>query len=243
LEAALTNSLYLQLSQRDVITEDEKLVLLGMFDHMKSFGTNQEMAAQGDRPSTSMLLVEGFAARFKTLSDGERQITAIHVPGDFLDLHGFLLKTLAHGVVAVSPSQVALVAHSSLRKISEDMPHLSRMLWLDTLIDGSVHREWLVGMGRRSSEGHLAHLVCELFVRLQVAEKTAGMSFHLPMTQTTLADVLGMSVVHANRTVQSLRRRNVITWDNGRLHIDDWERLQEIAEFDPTYLCLAKEPR
>jgi CRP-like cAMP-binding protein len=190
-----------------------------------------------------MLLVDGFAARFKTLSSGGRQITAIHVPGDFLDLHGFLLKTLAHGVVALSSCRVALVAHSTLRKISEDMPHLSRLLWLNTLIDGSAHREWLVALGRRSSEAQLAHLFCELFVRLQVVEKTIGMSFRLPMTQVMLADVLGISVVHANRTLQNLRKRKVMTWNGGRLQIDDWEGLQEIAEFDPTYLCLTKEPR
>jgi CRP-like cAMP-binding protein len=235
--------LYLQLSQRDIISEDEQLALVGMFGLRKSFAADQEMVAQGARSTTSMLLVDGFAARFKTMTNGERQITAIHVPGDFLDLHGFLLKTLAHGVVALSLCRIALLAHSTLRKISEDMPHLSRLLWLDTLIDGSVHREWLVGMGRRSSEARLAHLFCELFVRLQVAEKTTGMSFSLPMTQTTLADVLGMSAVHANRTLQLLRSRNVMTWDGSRLEIDDWDGLQEIAEFDPTYLCLAKEPR
>jgi CRP-like cAMP-binding protein len=99
------------------------------------------------------------------------------------------------------------------------------------------------GHGRRSSEAQLAQLFCELFVRLQVVEKTAGMSFRLPMTQATLADVLGMSVVHANRTLQNLRKRNVMTWDGCRLQIDDWKGLQEIAEFNPTYLCLTKEPR
>ena len=239
----MPNSLYLQLSQRDIISEDEKLALLEMFGLRKSFAADQEMVAQGARSTTSMLLVEGFAARFKTMCNGERQITAIHVPGDFLDLHGFLLKTMAHGVVALSPCRIALVAHSTLRKISEDMPHLARMLWLSTLIDGSVHREWLVAMGRRSPEAQLAHLFCELFVRLQVVEKTAGMSFLLPMTQTTLADVLGMSAVHANRTLQSLRKRNVVSWDGSRIQIDDWDGLQEIAEFDPTYLCLTKEPR
>ena len=137
----MPNSLYLQLSQRDIISEDEKLVLFGMCGHEKSFAANQEMVAQGGRPTTSMLLVDGYAARFKTLCNGERQIMAIHLPGDFLDLHGYLLKTLAHGVVALSLCRIALLAHSTLRKISEDMPHLSRLLWLDTLIDGSVHRE------------------------------------------------------------------------------------------------------
>ena len=239
----MPNSLYLQLSQRDIISEDEKLALLAMFGVRKSFAADQEMVAQGARSTTSMLLVDGFAARFKTLCNGERQITAIHVPGDFLDLHGFLLKTQAQGVIALSPCRVALVAHATLRKISEDMPHLSRLLWLDTVIDGSIHREWLVSIGRRSSEAQLAHLFCELFVRLQVVEKTDGMSFRLPMTQAALADVLGMSAVHVNRTLQILRKRNLIVWKGGYVQIFDWQGLQDIAEFDPTYLSLAKKPR
>ena len=239
----MSNSLYMQLSKRDIVPPDEELALLGLFGALKSFAADQEMAAQGERPAASMLLVEGYAARFKTLSDGQRQIMAIHVPGDFLDLHGFLLKTLAHGVCALSACRVSMVSHAMLRKISQEMPHLSRLLWLDTLIDGSVHREWLVAMGRQSPEAQLAHLFCELFVRLQVVERTIGMSFNLPLTQSTLADVLGMSVVHANRTLQLLRTRNVIAWNGGTVHISNWQGLQDIAEFDPTYLCLQNEPR
>jgi CRP-like cAMP-binding protein len=165
------------------------------------------------------------------------------VPGDFLDLHGFLLKVLAHGVFALSACTLVQVEHEALKKLTETSPHLTRMLWLDTLIDASVHREWLVAMGRRPAIGQLAHLMCELYVRLRLVDRTEGFSFRLPVTQNELADVLGLSVVHVNRTLRDLRRRGVIRWEGDRIHIDNWDGLVEIAEFDATYLSLQKEPR
>ncbi|RUU12219.1 helix-turn-helix domain-containing protein, partial [Mesorhizobium sp. USDA-HM6] len=117
------------------------------------------------------------------------------------------------------------------------------LLWLDTLVDGAIHREWIVAMGRRSKTSHLAHLICELFVRLQVVNKTREMSFHLPLSQAELADVLGLSVVHMNRVIGALRRMNVINWVTQTVTILDWPRLVEIAEFDPTYLSMSNEPR
>ncbi|TIU28694.1 MAG: winged helix-turn-helix domain-containing protein, partial [Mesorhizobium sp.] len=116
-------------------------------------------------------------------------------------------------------------------------------LWLNTLVDGAIHREWIVAMGRRSKTSHLAHLICELFVRLQVVKKTRDMSFHLPLSQAELADVLGLSVVHMNRVIGTLRRMNVINWTSHLITILDWARLVEIAEFDPTYLSMNREPR
>jgi len=112
-----------------------------------------------------------------------------------------------------------------------------------TLVDGAIHREWIVAMGRRSKTSHLAHLVCELFVRLQVVKRTSGMSFQLPLSQLELADVLGLSVVHMNRVLGALRRIGVVGWANHAVTILDWERLVEIAEFDPTYLSMNREPR
>jgi CRP-like cAMP-binding protein len=188
-------------------------------------------------------LLDGFAARFKTLSTGVRQITGIHVPGDFLDLHGFLLKTLAYGVVALSDCKVVQLDHENLRKITATSPHLARLLWTDTLIDASITREWLASMGRRSAEGHLAHLICELFTRLEVVQQTSSYSFRVPLKQADLADILGLSVVHVNRTLQSLRKQGLIIWEGMRVHIENWDGLVKIAEFDPTYLCLQSEPR
>jgi CRP-like cAMP-binding protein len=239
----MLESLYLNLGQHDVLSDEEKALLVGAMSFEKEFSTGQDLVSAGSRPTYSTLILEGFAARYKVLDNGGRQFTSLQVPGDFVDLHAFLLKTMDHGIVALSPCRVICAEHSRLRAITEQAPHLTRLLWLDTLVDGAIHREWIVAMGRRSKTSHLAHLVCELFVRLQVVQRTNGMSFRLPLSQAELADVLGLSVVHMNRVIGALRRSNLIGWANYKVTILDWQRLQQVAEFDPTYLSMKQEPR
>lgn len=239
----MLESLFLKLQQRDVLAEHEKTLLSSTITGVKRFATRQDMVTEGSRPSTSTLLTEGFAARYKLTADGGRQITAIHVPGDFVDLHGFLLKQMDHGIMALSGCTVASADHSALRNITETAPHLTRLLWLDTLVDGAIHRNWIVAMGRRSRASHLAHLVCELYVRLQVVQKTDRESFYFPLSQVEMADVLGISPVHMNRVFHQLRRENVMDWSDQTISIHDWPKLQAIAEFDSGYLVLSKEPR
>lgn len=239
----MLESLYLNLGQHDALSDEEKALLAGAMSFEKDFSTGQDLVSAGSRPTYSTLILEGLAARYKVLEDGGRQFTSLQVPGDFVDLHAFLLKTMDHGIVALSPCRVIIAEHSRLRVITEDAPHLTRLLWLDTLVDGAIHREWIVAMGRRSKTAHLAHLVCELFVRLQVVGRTNGMSFHLPLSQAELADVLGLSVVHMNRVIGALRKVGVISWANYIVTILNWPRLQELAEFDPTYLSMVREPR
>jgi CRP-like cAMP-binding protein len=202
-----------------------------------------DLVREGDRPTESSLLLDGFAARYKLLRNGRRQITALHIPGDFVDLHSFLLKKMDHGVVALTRCRVGLVPHSTLHEITETHLHLGRLLWLSTLIDAAIHREWLVAMGRRPALNQIAHLVCELFLRLQAVGLTQDKSFELPLTQAELGDVLGLSTVHVNRVIQQLRADGVITWSEKRIVIEDWSHLQQIAEFDPTFLNLENEPR
>jgi CRP-like cAMP-binding protein len=117
------------------------------------------------------------------------------------------------------------------------------LLWLSTLIDAGIYREWLVGMGRRSTTGQLAHLLCEMFLRLRTVGLTSGSSFELPLTQEELGDTLGLSLVHTNRTIQQLRREGLIVWEGRTVTITDWEHLQRLANFDPTYLHLEQQPR
>jgi CRP-like cAMP-binding protein len=210
----LPHPLLLNLGQHDSIPESEAQQLMGVLNREKTVAAGDDIVSVGSRPTNSCLLMDGFAARYKIMADGGRQITAIQIAGDFVDLHGFLLKTMDHGIVALSACRLALAEHEAIRAITETSPHLTRLLWLDTLVEGAIHREWTVAMGRRSAKARLAHLVCELFVRL-----------------------------HLNRTLQDLRRLGVISWSGQKVTIEDWNRLSEIAEFDPTYLSLQNEPR
>jgi CRP-like cAMP-binding protein len=232
-----------KLERRDVLSDEEKQVLAGAVARVKEIRMDEDLVRDGDRPTESTLLLEGIAARYKLLRNGRRQITALHISGDFVDLHSFLLKTMDHGVVALTRCRVGLVPHSTLREITETHLHLGRLLWLSTLIDAAIHREWLVAMGRRPALNQLAHLVCELFLRLQAVGLAQDMSFELPLTQAELGDVLGLSTVHVNRVIQQLRTDGLVTWSEKRIVLEDWTRLQEVAEFDPTFLNLDNEPR
>jgi CRP-like cAMP-binding protein len=203
----------------------------------------EDIVREGDRPTESTLMLEGFAARYNLLRNGKRQITALHVPGDFADLHSFLVKKIDHAVLAITPCTVGFIPHETLHGISENHPHLTRLLGVNIAVDAAIHRQWIVSMGRRSALEHTAHLLCELFLRLRAVGLTEDDSFKLPLTQAELGDTLGLSTVHVNRVVQQLRKEGVITWRGETLVINEWERLQEIAEFDPTFLSLEVEPR
>lgn len=231
------------LENHDIISEAERAQLRAVLDKEKEVEPDEDIVKQGSRPLVSTVLTAGFAARYKLTAEGSRQITALHVPGDFVDLHAFMLKTMDHGIVALSTCRIVTVDHTDLLTLSHTAPHLTRLFWLKTLVDGAVHREWIVAMGRRSKRAHLAHLICELFVRLRAVGLTEGNGFHFPLSQGEMADVLGLSLVHMNRTIQGLRRDGLISWTNQTIEILKWDDLAAIADFDETYLSLSVEPR
>lgn len=239
----MINPLILKLERRDRLTLEEKRVLESAIARVRDVGADEDIVREGDRPAESSLLLEGFAARYKVLSNGRRQITSIHVLGDFVDLHSFLLKVMDHSVLALTPCRIATIPHAVLTKITEEYPHLTRLLWLNTLIDGAIHREWLTAMGRRTATAHMAHLICELFVRLDAVGQVHDDTIHLPITQAELGDTLGLSTVHVNRVLQELRKDGLIRWQGNALSVLDWDRLKTAAEFTPTYLNVQKEQR
>jgi CRP-like cAMP-binding protein len=178
----------------------------------------------------------GFAGRIKSLPDGRRQILAIEVPGDFSDLHSFLLKKMDHSIEALSHCEIAKVPHTKLVDITERFPRLTRALWWDTAVDAAVQREWATSLGCRSAYEQIAHLLCELLIRLQAVGLADGNSYDLPITQERLGEAFGLSTVHVNRTLQALRRGQLIISEGGRITIPDVEALKEVAGFDPVYL-------
>lgn len=230
-------------SRRDRLTEEEKAILEGLPKRLKDYKAGADIIAEGSRPQESCLVLEGFTARAQHLSSGKTQLTAVHISGDFVDLHGFLLKQMDHGIVALSPCKVAFIPHASLRTITETNPHLARMFWLSTVVDGAIQRAWITCLGRRSAIQHLAHLICELYLRLEIVGQAENGKFEFPVTQSELGDMLGLSNVHVNRTLQELRSTQLIRWRGSTVHIDDFDRLRSFAEFDPLYLNLTQEPR
>ncbi|MDB5506807.1 MAG: Crp/Fnr family transcriptional regulator [Devosia sp.] len=236
-------SLLKKLRCRDTISVDEERIVEAMLEGQSVIDVRVDFIREGDRPVASTLLVEGYAARYRMVESGARQITAIHVPGDFVDFHSFLMKEMDHGVATLTPCRVARVPHATLKSISETQSHLMRMFNLMALIDGAIHREWLVCMGRLPAPAHAAHLFCEIYMLLQAVGLARDFAFSFPVTQDNLADMLGLSPVHVNRTLQELRRKDLIEWQGEVLRFPDWDRIAQFAEFDDTYLHLRNEPR
>ncbi len=204
---------------------------------VREVGRDQDLVREGEHSPQCIVLLDGFACRYRSLSDGRRQIVSFHVPGDFLDLQGFLLDRLDHGIGTLTPSRIGLIAHSSIQELLES-PAITRLLWRETVIDGAIHREWLVNVGRRTAYQRVAHVFCELVTRLQAAGLGDDGVCDLPLTQSELADATGLSTVHVNRVIQELRRDGLITLRGRVFRALDWAGLMRAAEVDPKYLKL-----
>jgi CRP-like cAMP-binding protein len=235
--------LLLKLRARDIVDEEEEQVLRDAIGSVKELPAGRVIVRSGTTLSESTLLFDGFVCRYKDLADGQRQIMEIHVPGDFLDLHGFLLKRIDHNVAAMTPVRYASVPHDALRRISEEHPHLTRILWFSTLLDAAIHREKILSIGRRSAVARIGHILCELYVRLKLVGLAGENRYPLPLKQADLADATGLTSVHVNRMLRKLRNDEIVTFRGGEVIIHDWERLQRVAEFNPVYLHLERRPR
>jgi CRP-like cAMP-binding protein len=222
------------------VSEEEAIraALLGPFD----YGPEQIIVRRGEPLTSSILLLEGLLARYKDLSDGQRQITHLHVPGDFADLHGYTLKYLDHNLMSLTPVRIARMPHAKLDMITDRFPHLTRAFWFSTNLDASIHREWEVSLGRRNAIERAAHLLCELHSRLLVVDSAEPDRFRLPITQTQFAECLGLTGVHVNRVLRELREAGLADFRGGVVTIHDRAALEAVAEFDPLYLYLGGPP-
>lgn len=202
----------------------------------------QTFIEAGTRLDHSTLILDGIAARHKDLRNGQRQITALHVPGDFADLHGFTLKRLDHALIALTACQVASVAHARIAALVEQFPRIGRLYWFSTNLDASMHREWVLSMGVRDALARIAHLFCELQVRLELVGLADASGYALGLSQIELAECCGLTSVHVNRSLRRLREMGAVTFRAGRVEITDPAALGAIAEFDPDYLYLDPDP-
>ena len=232
-----------QLRRRDDVSEQEADMLRAAIGRTETVGAGERVITAGVPLTQSMLLLDGFVARYKDLAGGQRQITELHVPGDLVDLHGFLLKRIEHHVGTLTVARVAWLPHAALSELTERAPHLGRVLWTMTLVDASIQRERLLTIGRRSALARVAHLLCELHARLDAIGAVTDGRFRLPLTQIDLADAIGLTSVHLNRMLRQLRAENILTLRTSQVEILNLPRLREIAEFDPGYLYLDSQPR
>jgi CRP-like cAMP-binding protein len=233
-----------RLSRLGKMSEEDRNAILSCPIQQANIRANQDIARVNDQPSRSVLITSGMAVTFKETLDGKRQVHSFHRAGDMPDLQSLHLTTLDSSLSTVSPCEVGFLRHDHLRLLCEKHPRIAAALWRSTLIDASIHREWMTNVGQRRGTARMAHLFCEEFVRSEVAglsEPGKHKACPFPVTQTMLGEALGLSTVHVNRTLQELRETALISFDHGRLHILNWNGLVDVAGFDATYLHLDDE--
>lgn len=199
-----------------------------------------DLIEEGADPACVNVAVNGWAHRYKQLKDGRRQIVALLLPGDMCDPCVFLLDNMSHSLATLTPATVVRLSHQGMMTLLEASPAIAKAFWLNMMVSAEVQREWTVSLGRRTAIERMAHLLCELIVRLRTVGLGDARSCEMPLTQADLGDALGLSAVHVNRTLQELRAMKLIELRSKRLNLLDEGALQRLALFDPTYLHLQR---
>lgn len=227
------------LNKRGVsLQANERLRLEKAISEVRPVDARRIIIRSGARLHESTLLVEGFMSRYIDDRNGLRQLVAVHVPGDFVDLHAYPLQTLDHDVATMTSATIAIVPHDELDAIIAEQPQLTRKLWFSTLIDAAIHRAWLFRLGRMDAVGRVAHFLCETNARLQSVGLSDGRRFDLPLTQMDIAEICGVTNVHVNRTIRQLREERICVFRSSVVEILDHERLVACGQFNPDYLYL-----
>ena len=230
------NPLIAKLERLGPLSEDDRRALASAADRIKVLGPRETLIEEGAAVDHVFLIVSGWAYRHKTLPDGRRQIMALLTAGDMCCVQALFSGSIDHTIGTLAASRVAMVPRSEFLALTDERPQVTRALWRASLIDMAILREWVVRLGQRSADERMAHLLSELLLRLEAIGLVQNDGFELPVTQTELAEVLGLSSVHVNRVLQSMRREGLISLQGGWVTVHDRGRLEALASFDPGYL-------
>lgn len=224
---------------------EEDRALLGALTGktVRQIGARRDLVREGDRPRAVHVVLEGWGCRYKQLPDGRRQVVSFFIPGDLCDANVFILEEMDHSIGAITPMKYAEIGPEDFEALMTQSPRITQALWWHELVVASVQREWTTNVGQRSAYERIAHLLCELFLRLRAVGRTRGKSCEFPLTQNDLADATGLTAVHVNRTVQELRKEGLITLEKRSLTIHHLDALLTACMFNPNYLHLNREGR
>jgi CRP-like cAMP-binding protein len=230
-----------RLKLRSTLAPAEVEAIVGLPGKVMIYGAHHDIVRMGDRTNAAYLVIDGLAARFDMDKRSERQITALHIPGDMCDLHSILLPVANSGIEALTKTAIMKVPHAALRAIAVQNPAIATAFWRDSMVDAGVLAKWVANLGRKDSRARFAHLLCEIAFRMEYAGLGSRASFPFKMTQQNIADALGLTLVHVNRKIQELRSDGLIQTSKGTVNILDWTGLAEIADFRSSYLQVSDE--
>lgn len=233
--------LVLLLESRTPLPEKDRQAILALPYTLKSLAPGSYAVREGETPTSCGVLVSGFAYRQKLTGDGGRQILSIHIPGEALDFQNIFLEVADHSVQMLTRGHLAVIPRDELQELARTSAPVAHAILVSVLVEASIFREWILNIGRRDAKSRLAHMLCELAVRLDAHGLADDMGYHLPMTQAELADALGLTPVHLNRVIRSLEVDGLINRSKRDITFPDWERMRDLADFNDRYLHLPKE--
>lgn len=225
-----------RITSRSVLTSQEQLAILDLPCHAEQVHANRDFVGLGERVDHTSLIVAGLVGRFDQNSDGSRQITAIHIPGDMANLHSVVQPQATSALQALSVATILRIPHYSIRAATARLPALAEALWRDCMVDAAILSQWVVNVGRRDAKSRVAHLLCEVVTRLGVRSGAGAFSFPFPVTQSQLADSSGLTSVHVNRVLKALRQDGLADVRKPDVIVLDWDGLVAVGDFDPSYL-------
>jgi CRP-like cAMP-binding protein len=226
-----------KLEYRAKLSPGDRDALLALPYVLRTLENHHYIVRERDKTTHSCLLLSGFSVRHKTVAGGSRQIIAIHMKGEMVDLQNSLLGTADHSVQMLTAGKIAMIPRQEIARIAVERPAVGMAMWIDTLVEGSIFREWIANVGRRNARTRIAHLLCEFGLRLKHAGLAEETGYELPMTQEQLADATGLTSVHVNRTIKALEADGLIERANPRsIAIGDWKKLADTGDFDSGYL-------
>lgn len=237
----MPNALIRRLEEYTPLTEADRAELQRLCSQSThTVQARRDLMREGEAPRSFYVILEGWACHYRSLENGRRQIVDYAVPGDLCDLNLFILDKMDHSIGTITKLKVAEVGREVLHRVVTNFPNITTALWWVELVSKSIHREWIVNVGQRSARERIAHLFCELFLRLESVGLTDGFSCDFPLTQSNIADTTGLTAVHVNRTIQELRKANLIILEKTRLTIPDMLALQGAGLFNPDYLHIRR---
>ena len=225
-----------EISLHSDLSDADRRAVLGLPHRVRALDAHSYIIREGDEPSNCCVLVEGYAIRQKVTGTGARQILAVCIPGDAVDLQNTFLTVSDHGVQMLTRGIVADIPRQALQELALSRPAVATGVMQMTLIEASILREWVVNVGRRDARERIAHVLCEVAVRLQERGLNGEHGFELPMTQEQLADTTGLTPVHVNRVLKALEADGLISRSRRLIRFTDWRALQDAGDFSRRYL-------
>ncbi|MBH1998909.1 MAG: Crp/Fnr family transcriptional regulator [Sphingomonadaceae bacterium] len=229
---------FLRHRRREQIRPDDRAALEASVGDVRDLGARITLVRKGEPVQFSTYLIEGLICRYMDDREGQRQLVAVHVAGDFVDLHAYPLKHLDHDVSTLTACKIATVPHRNLDILMSQRPALAKLLWFSTLLDAAMHREWIFRLGRLDAVARVGHFFCEIEAKLRAVGLSDGARFDLAMTQNDLGEACGITPVHLNRMLRVLKERGLLQMQGRRVEILDHRGLMQLSEFDPSYLFI-----